>query len=103
MTTGIPFDDFRALAAGVQGQEEKAREAAQARLSRVDPDRRLGTLGNAAVWLAAWSGRMPPAVNRPQLAVFAGNHGVAAAQASKALPLRPRPPSSSTARPAARP
>merc|ERR1711965_272076 len=29
------------------------------------------------MWLAAWSGRTP-AVNRPMVAVFAGNHGIAA-------------------------
>jgi len=35
----------------------------------------LGRIGGIAEWLAAWSGRAP-AVNRPQVAIFAGNHGV---------------------------
>ena len=30
-----------------------------------------------AAWLAKWSGRAPPAINRPLVAIFAGNHGVA--------------------------
>ncbi|APH72042.1 nicotinate-nucleotide--dimethylbenzimidazole phosphoribosyltransferase [Aquibium oceanicum] len=77
MTTGIPFDDFRVLAANVADPGDEIRRTARARLERVDPDGRLGVLGDTALWLAIWSGRMPPAVNRPQLAVFAGNHGVA--------------------------
>ncbi|MEX0409245.1 nicotinate-nucleotide--dimethylbenzimidazole phosphoribosyltransferase [Aquibium sp. LZ166] len=77
MTTGIPFDDFRALAANVPGFGDDISTAARTRLERVDPDGRLGILGETALWLATWGGRMPPAVNRPQLAVFAANHGVA--------------------------
>ena len=38
----------------------------------------LGRLEEIAEWLAAWQGRAPPAVNRPLVAVFAGNHGVVA-------------------------
>jgi nicotinate-nucleotide--dimethylbenzimidazole phosphoribosyltransferase len=33
---------------------------------------------DVAAWLAEWSGRAPPAINRPLVAIFAGNHGVAA-------------------------
>ena len=31
-----------------------------------------------AVWLASWQGRETPRINRPVVAVFAGNHGVVA-------------------------
>lgn len=39
------------------------------------PPGALGRLEEIAFWLAAWTGR-PPAVNRPLVAIFAGNHGV---------------------------
>lgn len=77
MTTGLPFDDYRALLARLPGPDEAAGAAARRRLARIAPDTGLGLLGDLAVWLADWSGRTPPSVNRPQLVVFAGNHGVA--------------------------
>ena len=49
---------------------------------RRDADQAAGSLGRLeeiAEWLAAWQGRAPPAVNRPLVAVFAGNHGVVGA------------------------
>lgn len=77
MTTGLPFDDYRALLARLPGPDEAAGAAARRRLVRIAPENGLGLLGDLAVWLADWSGRTPPSVNRPQLVVFAGNHGVA--------------------------
>ncbi|MFN3546378.1 MAG: nicotinate-nucleotide--dimethylbenzimidazole phosphoribosyltransferase [Mesorhizobium sp.] len=77
MTTGLPFDDYRALLDKLPGPDEAAGAAARRRVDRIAPGNGLGLLGEIAIWLAAWSGRTPPAVNRPQLAVFAGNHGVA--------------------------
>jgi nicotinate-nucleotide--dimethylbenzimidazole phosphoribosyltransferase len=38
----------------------------------------LGRMEDVAAWLAKWSGRAPPAINRPMVAIFAGNHGVVA-------------------------
>lgn len=38
----------------------------------------LGTLGEAAAWLATWQGRCPPRLGHPRIAIFAGGHGVAA-------------------------
>jgi nicotinate-nucleotide--dimethylbenzimidazole phosphoribosyltransferase len=38
----------------------------------------LGRLEEIAGWLCAWQGRHPPLLDRPRVAVFAGNHGVAA-------------------------
>ena len=83
MTTGLPFDDYRAILAKLPEPDEAAGAAARRRLDRIAPDNGLGLLGELAVWLADWSGRTPPAVNRPQLAVFAGNHGVARHGASQ--------------------
>ena len=42
------------------------------------PPGSLGRLEEIVEWLAAWQGRAPPAVDRPLVAVFAGNHGVVA-------------------------
>lgn len=41
------------------------------------PPRGLGRLEEVAGWLAAWSGKAPPQVARPIIAIYAGAHGVA--------------------------
>lgn len=64
MTT--PFDDIRALLDDLPGPAASP-----------TPRRELGRLGEIAAWLSAWSGRNPPSVNRPIVAVYAGGHGVA--------------------------
>lgn len=75
-TTGLPFDDIRQLIAGLPGPDEAAAAAVRERdMVLTKPPGALGRLEDIAEWLAAWSGR-PPAVNRPLVAVFAGNHGV---------------------------
>ncbi|TNB46969.1 nicotinate-nucleotide--dimethylbenzimidazole phosphoribosyltransferase [Martelella lutilitoris] len=75
---GQPFDDFRALLEALPGADTPALAAARKRNSILTkPEGALGRLEEIAMWLAAWSGR-PPAVNRPMVAVFAGNHGIAA-------------------------
>lgn len=62
-----PFDDIRALLDSLPGPSEtQARRAS------------LGRLDEIGAWLAAWSGRNPPSVNRPIVAIYAGAHGVAA-------------------------
>jgi len=62
-----PFDDIRALLADLPGPAAVAASRGG-----------LGRLGEIAAWLSAWSGRTPPAVNRPVIAIYAGAHGVAA-------------------------
>ena len=77
--TGLPFDDFRALVATMPGPDTAAEGAVRARDAVLTkPAGSLGKLEQIAAWLAAWQGRARPAVNRPLVAVFAGNHGVAA-------------------------
>ena len=77
--TGLPFDDFRALVATMPGPDTAAEAAVRARDAVLTkPAGSLGKLEQIAAWLAAWQGRARPAVNRPLVAVFAGNHGVAA-------------------------
>jgi nicotinate-nucleotide--dimethylbenzimidazole phosphoribosyltransferase len=77
--TGLPFDDFRALFAKMPAADANAVAKVRARdRSLTKPPGSLGRLEEIVEWLAAWQGRAPPAVNRPVVAVFAGNHGVAA-------------------------
>lgn len=77
--SGLPFDDFRALVAAMPGPDSASATAARAREATLTkPAGSLGRMEEIAEWLAAWQGRTPPAVNRPLVAVFAGNHGVVA-------------------------
>ncbi|MEO1747623.1 MAG: nicotinate-nucleotide--dimethylbenzimidazole phosphoribosyltransferase, partial [Pseudomonadota bacterium] len=78
MTSGLPFDDFRRLLADLPGPVEHAVDAVRERDAKLTkPPGALGRLEEIAEWLAAWTGRAP-AVTRPLVAVFAGNHGVTA-------------------------
>ncbi len=75
--SGLPFDDFRALVAAMPGPDEAAIGAVRARDAVLTkPAGSLGRMEDIAVWLAAWQAKAPPAVNRPLVAIFAGNHGV---------------------------
>lgn len=77
MDSGLPFDDFRQLANRLPGPDEAARRRVAETNARLDKKAgSLGRLEEIAEWLAAWSGRVPPMVTRPLVAVFAGNHGM---------------------------
>ncbi|WP_421917438.1 nicotinate-nucleotide--dimethylbenzimidazole phosphoribosyltransferase [Mesorhizobium sp.] len=77
MTNTLPLDDFRNLLANLPAADMAAVERVRMLFSKADkPRASLGRIEDIATWLAAWSGRAPPAVNRPLVAVFAGNHGV---------------------------
>ncbi|MFZ2099759.1 MAG: nicotinate-nucleotide--dimethylbenzimidazole phosphoribosyltransferase [Oricola sp.] len=76
VTSGLPFDDFRNLLMNLPGPDEAAVAAVRERDAQLTkPAGALGRLEEIAEWLAAWTGRKP-AVTRPLVAVFAGNHGV---------------------------
>ena len=78
-TSALPFDDIRALIAKMPGPDQTAIEAVRARdATLTKPPGSLGRLESIAEWLAAWQGRAPGKVEQPLVAVFAGNHGVAA-------------------------
>ncbi|MFC4626221.1 nicotinate-nucleotide--dimethylbenzimidazole phosphoribosyltransferase [Daeguia caeni] len=77
--SGLPFDDFRELIRNLPGPDLGAERAVREReVSLTKPAGSLGRLEEIAAWLAAWSGKRTPQINRPLVAVFAGNHGVTA-------------------------
>lgn len=65
MAAPVPEDGTEAAARDRQGQLTK-------------PPGSLGRLEDLAVWYATWRGTPRPALERPQIIIFAGNHGVAA-------------------------
>lgn len=74
-----PLDDIRALIAAMPGADANAVAAVAARDAQLTkPAGSLGRLEDIAAWLAAWQGKATPTVDRPTVAVFAANHGVAA-------------------------
>jgi nicotinate-nucleotide--dimethylbenzimidazole phosphoribosyltransferase len=77
--SGLPFDDIRALCRMLPPPDRQAMAAVRARDAvLVKPPGALGRLENIAEWVAGWQGSARPAVTRPLVAIFAGNHGVAA-------------------------
>jgi nicotinate-nucleotide--dimethylbenzimidazole phosphoribosyltransferase len=77
--SGRPFDDIRALVVTLPGPDEAAIAAVRQRdATLTKPPGALGRLEELTEWLAAWQGRHPPRIERPLVAVFAGNHGVVA-------------------------
>ncbi len=78
-TPTTPFDDFRDLVNLAPGPDLEAVAAVKARdRFLTKPPGALGRLEDLVEWLAAWQGKARPAVNKPIVAVFAANHGVAA-------------------------
>lgn len=76
-TSGLPFDDIRALLAlmpEASAQAEAAVRARQAQLTK--PAGSLGRLDDLVVFLAGWQDKAMPTIMHPQMAVFAANHGV---------------------------
>lgn len=73
------LDDLRGILAALPGPDPAAAEAAAARNAVLTkPPGALGRLEALAQWYASWRGDARPRLERPQIAVFAGNHGVAA-------------------------
>lgn len=77
-TSGLPFDDIRALIATMPGPDMGAVAQVNARDRELTkPAGSLGRLEELAAWMAAWQGKSSPSCDRPLVCVFAGNHGVA--------------------------
>jgi nicotinate-nucleotide--dimethylbenzimidazole phosphoribosyltransferase len=76
-TTGLPFDDIRALASLLPEADEDAVAGVRTRdATLTKPPGALGRLEEIARFMGAWQGTSKPAVSRPMVAIFAGNHGV---------------------------
>lgn len=70
---------FRHLLAELPGPDQQARADAEARNAVLTkPPAALGRLEDLALWYAGWRGEAAPEISYPQVAIFAGNHGVAA-------------------------
>jgi nicotinate-nucleotide--dimethylbenzimidazole phosphoribosyltransferase len=79
MTTGLPFDDIRALIKNMpQADLESAAQAKAHEAQLTKPPGALGQLENISEWVSTWQGQHPPRAQRTVVAVFAGNHGVVA-------------------------
>lgn len=78
----IAFDSAGAFAGALTrlpGADDGARGAAAARQAILTkPPGSLGRLEEIALFMAGWQGRPLPRLERARVAVFAGNHGVAA-------------------------
>ncbi len=73
------LQDVTAQLRAAPGPDAQAQAAATARNADLTkPPGALGRLEAAAIWYASWRGTDRPAINGPQIIVFAGNHGVAA-------------------------
>ncbi len=78
-TSGLPFDDIRALMAHLPPLDEEAAAAIRARDAQLTkPAGALGRLEELAAWLGAVQAKAIPTASRPLVAVFAANHGVVA-------------------------
>src|SRR5258708_6505265 len=73
------LDDIRSFCRDLPGGDARAAEAAALRQEALTkPPGSLGRLEALATWLARWQGREIPKLDRVTIAVFAGNHGIAA-------------------------
>ena len=71
--------EFRTALADMPGPDGQATKDARARDAQLTkPPASLGRLEDLAIWYAGWRGTGRPRLDRPQVIVFAGNHGVTA-------------------------
>ncbi len=76
-TSGLPFDDIRALMKMMPGPDYEAIDAVTQRDKElVKPAGALGRLEDIVLWVAGWQGKGKPTCQRPLVAIFAGDHGV---------------------------
>ena len=78
----MKFASWAELAAACRdlpvGDAEAAAAVAAREATLTKPAGSLGRLEEAVAWLARWQGRNPPRLDRVDVLVFAGNHGVTA-------------------------
>jgi nicotinate-nucleotide--dimethylbenzimidazole phosphoribosyltransferase len=77
MTNFTSFSELRTVCLDLPaGHPAAARAVAQREATLTKPPGSLGRLENLVAWLAHWQGHAPPRLNRIDIVVFAGNHGV---------------------------
>jgi nicotinate-nucleotide--dimethylbenzimidazole phosphoribosyltransferase len=77
MTTFASFAELRAALANLPTGDAQAAASVAARDANLTkPPRSLGRLEELIVWLARWQGKSAPRLDRVDILVFAGNHGV---------------------------
>lgn len=80
--------EIKDLMRGLPGPDEDAAKAAEERNADLTkPPGALGRLEEVAIWTARWQGKATPKLERPRVAVFAANHGVAANHPVSAFPV----------------
>jgi nicotinate-nucleotide--dimethylbenzimidazole phosphoribosyltransferase len=71
------FADLRAVCLDLpSGHPAASAAVAQREDTLTKPPRSLGRLEDLVAWLAHWQGHAPPRLDRVDILVFAGNHGV---------------------------
>ncbi len=79
MSRFASFADLRAACLDLPASHKDVAAHLAAREARLTkPPGSLGRLEEVVTWLAAWQGRNPPTLDRIEIIVFAGNHGVTA-------------------------
>ena len=70
---------FQTVLDGLPNIDEGAEQGASVRNSQLTkPPGALGCLETLAIWYAGWRGVARPSLTRPQVLIFAGNHGITA-------------------------
>ena len=79
MAAFTSFADLEAACLNLPAEDRAAAAAAERRQAALTkPPRSLGRLEDVIAWLARWQARHPPRLDRVDVLVFAGNHGVTA-------------------------
>jgi nicotinate-nucleotide--dimethylbenzimidazole phosphoribosyltransferase len=79
MTCFASFDALRAACLDLpEGHSRVAEDIAAREVTLTKPPGSLGRLEEAVAWLGTWQGRNPPTLERVEILIFAGNHGVTA-------------------------
>ena len=79
MTTFTSFSGLRAVCLDLpSGHPAASAAVAQREATLTKPPQSLGRLEDLVAWLAHWQGHAPPRLDRVEILVFAGNHGVTA-------------------------
>ena len=77
--TPATLSDFRQILSSLPKADAASASAADVRNGQLTkPPGALGRLEEIAIWLAGWQGTDRPRILAPQVAIFAGNHGVVA-------------------------